>query len=188
MNKQESKYFYTASLMDEALLLLLEKKDFEYITVKELCQKAGVNRTTFYLHYQNMNELLEETINELNKKFLDSFSKEMTIEKALNEDKVLTTSKYLVPYLNFIKDNKKAFKLASTKPLLFKSDKAFKKLNENIFEPVLDRYGVKEDEKQYILAFYVKGVFSIILKWLDNNCSDDVELIVNIIEKVTLVK
>ena len=50
MNKQESRYAYTASLMDEALLLLLEEKEFDRITVKELCQKAGVNRTTFYLH------------------------------------------------------------------------------------------------------------------------------------------
>ena len=34
MDKRESKYFFTASLMDDALLLLLEKKDFEFITVK----------------------------------------------------------------------------------------------------------------------------------------------------------
>ena len=55
MNKSESKYFNTALLMDEALLLLLENKEFEYITIKEICQKAGVNRSTFYLHYQNTN-------------------------------------------------------------------------------------------------------------------------------------
>ena len=35
MNKSESKYYNTALLMDEALLLLLEKKDYEFITVKE---------------------------------------------------------------------------------------------------------------------------------------------------------
>ncbi|MBP5631164.1 MAG: TetR/AcrR family transcriptional regulator [Clostridia bacterium] len=56
MNRQESKYQYTASLMDEALLLLLEQKDYDAITVKEICQKAGVNRSTFYLHYESMNE------------------------------------------------------------------------------------------------------------------------------------
>ena len=43
MNKQESKYFYTASLFDDALIELLEKKDINYITIKELCDKAGVN-------------------------------------------------------------------------------------------------------------------------------------------------
>ena len=53
MNKSESKYYNTALLMDEALLLLLENKEFDFITVKEVCQKAGVNRSTFYLHYEN---------------------------------------------------------------------------------------------------------------------------------------
>ena len=61
MNKSESKYFNTALLMDEALLFLLEKKDFEFISVKEVCDKAGVNRSTFYLHYENMDDLLIRT-------------------------------------------------------------------------------------------------------------------------------
>ncbi len=52
MNKNESKYFNTALLMDEALIHLLTKKDIGYITVKEICEKAGVNRSTFYLHYE----------------------------------------------------------------------------------------------------------------------------------------
>ena len=51
MKKTESKYFYTAARMDQAFLELLEKKDMEYITVKEICETAGVNRSTFYLHY-----------------------------------------------------------------------------------------------------------------------------------------
>ena len=74
MNKSESKYFNTALLMDEALLFLLEKKDFEFISVKEICDKAGVSRSTFYLHYENMNDLLIETIGLINKKFRDSFN------------------------------------------------------------------------------------------------------------------
>ena len=61
MNKNESKYFNTAIRMDEALITLLEKKDFEYITIKEICDIAGVNRSTFYLHYENTSYLLKET-------------------------------------------------------------------------------------------------------------------------------
>ena len=60
MNKNESKYFNTAVKMDKALIELLEKKDFEYITIKEICEKAGVNRSTFYLHYENTVDLLRE--------------------------------------------------------------------------------------------------------------------------------
>ena len=46
MNRSESKYFVTAARMDAAFLALLEEKEFAYITVKEICEKAGVNRST----------------------------------------------------------------------------------------------------------------------------------------------
>lgn len=58
MNKNESKYFNTAIKMDEALITLLEKEDFEYITIKEICDTAGVNRSTFYLHYHAAKHIL----------------------------------------------------------------------------------------------------------------------------------
>lgn len=98
MNKNESKYFNTALFMNEALLSLLEKKDFEYITVKELCNKAGVNRSTFYLHYETMNDLLNETINMIEKKFYSSFNKDLKIDDLIKKDDkkdlILTKSKY----------------------------------------------------------------------------------------------
>ena len=69
MNKSESKYFHTAARMDRAFLELLEKKDFAYITVKEICQNAGVNRSTFYLHYETIADLLSESVDYLNAQF-----------------------------------------------------------------------------------------------------------------------
>lgn len=52
--------------MDQAFLALLEKKDFAYITVKEICEVAGVNRSTFYLHYETVGDLLSESIEYMN--------------------------------------------------------------------------------------------------------------------------
>ena len=74
MNKNESKYFNTAKKMDEALITLLEKKDFEYITIKEICYIAGVNRSTFYLHYSNTFDLLQETTSYILDKHLAYYS------------------------------------------------------------------------------------------------------------------
>ena len=61
--------------MDEALIALLKKKDFEFITVKEICEKAGVNRSTFYLHYENLGDLLAETTEMINKRFQEGYKK-----------------------------------------------------------------------------------------------------------------
>lgn len=62
VNRSENKYFNSAARMDEALIQLLAEKPFEYITVSEICKRAQVNRSTFYLHYDNTSELLAETI------------------------------------------------------------------------------------------------------------------------------
>jgi len=47
MKKSESKYFNTATKMDLALIALLKKKPFEYLTVSGICETAGDNRSTF---------------------------------------------------------------------------------------------------------------------------------------------
>ena len=57
MDKNESKYYNSSIKMNNALINLLDKKDFEDITVKEICQTASVNRSTFYLHYDNTYDL-----------------------------------------------------------------------------------------------------------------------------------
>ena len=97
MNKSESKYYNTALLMDEALLLLLEKKEYEFITVKEICEKAGVNRSTFYLHYQSIDELLFETIEMINKRFNSSFD-----NKKINPQTLKKEDLFLIDELNLL--------------------------------------------------------------------------------------
>lgn len=52
--------------MDEALLDLLQNKGAEFITVKEICKKAGVGRSTFYLHYQGVPDLVKECSEHVN--------------------------------------------------------------------------------------------------------------------------
>ena len=107
MNKSESRYFATAARMDEALLTLLAKKDFEYITVKEICEVAGVNRSTFYLHYETMSDLLSESISRINEQFLaymekDSDAFSVKLRNCPRNEIYIITPDYLTPYLSYI--------------------------------------------------------------------------------------
>ena len=105
MNKNENKYLYSAQLMNQALLQLLETKDLDYITVTEITKKAGVHRSTFYLHYDNVYELFEETVENLNKEFGNWFLNEK--EDVIAQKKLfLITDEYLEPYLAFVQKRK----------------------------------------------------------------------------------
>lgn len=46
----------------EALLELMEEKDYKKITVREISEKSTLNRATFYLHYYDKDELLEQML------------------------------------------------------------------------------------------------------------------------------
>jgi len=183
MNKQESRYANTASLMDEAFLQLLEHKEFDRITVKELCQKAGVNRTTFYLHYESMNDLLEETIDRINERFRAYLHE---VAQGDPSTEILTSEKYLRPYLGFIKENSRAYRVIHLKDHLFKSQKTFESFYETIFSPALSHFGVREDEKKYVFAFYTQGTVAIIGKWLEENCQEDIDRIIDLIMRHTM--
>ena len=187
MNKNESKYFNTAILFDEALIYLLENKDIEYITIKEICNKAGVNRSTFYLHYENINDLVEETMNYINKKFMNYFNENTKefIEKIKNsklEDLKLIEKKYLTPYLSFVKD-KKIFKASFNNPSGMKVNNKYNHLKYYILNPILDRFNIVEKEKGYLLTFYINGIMAIIKEWIDMDCKDSINDIEDIIIK-----
>lgn len=65
MNQQDARVRYTRSVLQKHFLALLNKKPLNRITVKELCERSGVNRATFYKHYQDIYDLmltLEEAV------------------------------------------------------------------------------------------------------------------------------
>jgi AcrR family transcriptional regulator len=177
--------------MDEALLLLLEKKDFEYITVKEICDIAGVNRSTFYLHYENTCDLLRETTQYVLDKhfsYYDVDAKDVfrRLESCPKQDLIFITRGYLVPYLTFIKENCRLFKLTIKQFRVMNMDEVYGKMFRYIFEPVLVQFGVSIKERTYVIKFYLTGVFAIVMEWLDNDCKDDMDFIIKVINDCVL--
>ena len=186
MNKNESKYFNTAIKMDEALITLLEKKDFEYITIKEICDTAEVNRSTFYLHYENTSDLLKETTRYIIDKHLayyeiDQKRISLQFETCKREELLFITDEYLVSYLKFIKDNQRLFKVSIKQFNSFNMNEVYGRMFEHIFNPILERFHVPEKERAYVMKFYLTGVFAIVMEWLDKNCSDDMETVTRVI-------
>lgn len=186
MNRSESKYFNTALLMDEALVQLLAVKAFEYITVKDICQKAGVNRSTFYLHYESLADLLQETMDHLLKEFLSMFPIRPDvflpeIETAELSNLVLIQSDFIRPYLTFVRDHKAVYAAAYKNPGAMRTDGNFTGMTKHILEPILRRFGVPEKQQRYMIVFYINGCASIVREWLRQGCQDSIEEVEQII-------
>lgn len=187
MNKSESKYFNTALRMDEALIALLEEKDLEYITVKEICHQAGVNRSTFYLHYETIADLVNETLEMIQRRFISYFPQQEenvlgNISSREREELVLVTREYLLPYLRFIRDNKKIYRAAVRNPGSMQAYTRYVELKQRILSPILERFEIPANHRPYYIAYYVEGIAAIIKEWLQQDCADKVEMIADIIE------
>ncbi len=188
MNRSESKYFATAARMDDAFLALLEKKDFAYITVKEICEVAGVNRSTFYLHYETMADLLSESVNHMNEQFLAYMKKdsETFVTKLRNcplDELYFITPEYLTPYLNYIEQHKRLFCTVTENSEVLGLEKSYDRMFYHVFTPILDRYGIPQQDRRYIMAFYIQGLMAIISEWLRNDCADSIEYVVGVIQR-----
>lgn len=186
MNKSTSKYFNTAVRFDKALLSLLEKKPFEYITISEICETAGVNRSTFYLHYENTGDLLKETTAYV----LDDFSSYFPVDiedltmkftECNLQDLQFINETYLYPYLSFVKENQRVFSAVLSQPAAFDTNTIFQKLFDNIFNPILNRFRYPKDEQNYVMMFYLNGITAIITEWLKDGCKKSIEDISTII-------
>ena len=58
MKKTDARVRYTKNAIKEAFLSCLEEKPVNQITVKEICERAQLNRATFYAHYRDCYDLL----------------------------------------------------------------------------------------------------------------------------------
>lgn len=188
MNKSESKYFATAAKMDEAFLALLEKKDFAYITVKEICAEAGVNRSTFYLHYETIGDLLAESMEHMNRQFLDYMSHDSEafmakLHTCPMEELYLLTPEYLTPYLNYIKEHRRLFRTATENAAVLGLNSSYNRMFRHVFTPILERYGVPQQDRAYLMAFYIQGLMAILTEWLKGDCADSIEHILAIIRR-----
>lgn len=193
MNKFESKYFNTAILFDEALIHLLEKKDIDYITVKEICNIAGLNRSTFYLHYESINDLVDETMEYITNKFMNYFDEDIDsfinkIDDCSIDELMLIKKKYLTPYLNFVKENQKIFLAAFNNPYGMRVNDRYDNLMKNILIPILNRFNILDKDKKYLINFYISGIMAIIKEWISNKCIDLIDDIENIIIKCVIDK
>ena len=187
MNRSESKFQNTANKMGGAFIALLESKEFSNITVMDICKAAGVNRSTFYAHYDNTYDLLKETYQGL----IDNFLTECTFDNSVNlsdmqnlskDDLNFISPKYLLPYLKYIQGHKRLFKIYAENAHVFEASKMDDYMIENIFVPIYAKHGVTDKKLIYYMQkFFLKGIDAIINEWVRNDCEDDILFICEII-------
>ena len=168
MAKTDRRILRTRSMLWEALIALIQEKDYSEITIQDIADRANVNRVTFYLHYQDKQDLLENSVEEI---FTDLLSK---ITPLTGENfRLNIPPQGLILVYQFLAENAKFYRIILGEngiPFLIN------RLRKNLAEITIQRFQMlMSDEYQRkmpieIVAQYAAGsIVGLITWWLEND-------------------
>jgi AcrR family transcriptional regulator len=146
----------TRLLLRTALIELMQEKPFNEITIKEICEQADLNRTTFYLHYTDQFALLADVENEVYQKTLETLK---NVKPAADAPGMIET------FLNYIKSNASLFRIlfVDADSEGFRSRFVQNMLNHLRFNIPLS---CAAEEEPYLLCFLMQGSVHMIMEWI----------------------
>jgi AcrR family transcriptional regulator len=169
----------TRMLLRRALTDAMRGKPIAGISVKELCERAGVNRGTFYAHYRDIYDLLEQ----MEREMLEDFK--AALEPLLDaEGEGITPLKVTAGIFRCIRDNADLCSVT----LGPNGDKAFAARVINIGrERCMETYsalfaGAPRVVLEYYYAFVSAGCIGLLEKWLGEGMTTDVEELARVCE------
>lgn len=161
--KESRKTRYTKIVLQNSLFELMEKKPIEKITIKELCENADINRTTFYAHYTDQYDLLAKIENETL-----SWAKGAIASLADNNDKN-ESIKILEEIFQYFVENSKNLKILMSE----RGDINFQK---QIFTIIYQQCGISfisglninPSIRDEYFVYVVNGSIGLLQHWLKN--------------------
>lgn len=172
----------TKDVLKKSLIALMGEKSINSITVKELCEKADINRGTFYLHYKDVFHMLEEIEKELYEEFQD-----MILSHEISPDKI-ETKPILEDIFTFIAQNSDFCMVV----LCERGDMVFvKKIVSIIYEKGYSDWSniFKKNDKDLFDKYYsfiLYGAIGLIDYWLKNGLKESPEYMAMLTENIIL--
>ena len=155
----------TKNLITLALYELLVREDYDDITVKDICKKAGVSRMSFYRYYNNKRDIFIDYSDERFAEFYET----------LLMNKNIDLSDFLIQVFVFFKKYRREILI-------------LKKANQQ--QVLLDqfqsyaRYVIAQDHQRLIkfkisnqvpIYFLTGGLFNVLMNWITDGCKESPE-------------
>lgn len=177
--KTDLRIIKTKNALYYALIDLLKEKTFEEIKVSNICEKAYVNRSTFYAHYKDKYELFVDLINSLK----DSFKKELkSIEEDDLKDYYLKMIKVFLNHIEGKEDIYKSILINNRSSIII--DMIYDTVKEDINERANNNdKGVPND---VFTSYYLGGVVNIVIEWFKNNKKYTKEQMIEYLDKLMI--
>ncbi|MBQ7351472.1 MAG: TetR/AcrR family transcriptional regulator [Clostridia bacterium] len=173
MNTKNNKRYKTSSEKIETIFLtLILNHKYEDITISQICENAGINRSTFYAHYDDINDLIVK----IEARFATGTA--MIFDYGLRQ-----THEAFVEMFSFVKKNKLFYKAFLSIPYATLAEINTKsKILTNIKDKRL-KVAADDVELQYRASFFGAGIKEICRLWLERDCKESPEQMAKLLLK-----
>ncbi len=157
---------FTRIAIKESFWKLLNERPLNQITVKDIVEDCGINRNSFYYHFQDMPSMAEEIFEELIDHTIKEHPSIDSFEEGLNiiVDLILKNKKAIYHIYNSV-DHR-----ILEKHLLDICEYAVTKYIETAFSDI----SISEDDKKLLIRFHKCQCFGQIVEWLNSGMKPDV--------------
>lgn len=152
----------TKEVLFDTLLGLLNHHHFDNITVSQLCKQARINRTTFYAHYKNIDELFKEhfetILNDLKQSYV-----------GMNKKLQVPELDSMVPLFEHILTYRKIYDVLLSEHAPITYTLRFQNAIAQFPSEVIKRHIKKDIDLELYYAFCVGATFGMIRHWKNTN-------------------
>lgn len=150
---------------------LYQRLPIEKISVSELCRVAGYNRTTFYVYYDNIYDLLNRCIEEMIRP-IEQHVTELSQLGAQSDKGVLERL-----YLTILKTHEKRIHLLIEHHQLYLLEDKVKTLIKPALRSAFAQQDLSERDIDYMLEYQLAAGFGVVSKWFHDQDMTDEEIV-----------
>ena len=168
LKKEDRRVRRTKKLLTQALTELLQKKQVNEITVKELTDLADMNRGTFYMYYRDIFDMLEKIEDELFQNL------DVIAQTHEHGDPTQQVKPILLDLFRFIEENQEMCRvLLSPNGDMNFLHRLYEAIRERSLEIWKDQMGsLGEKEFDYRYSFVIFGCAGMIRAWVNRSCQE----------------
>ena len=157
----------SCSWLEQAMIRLLERMDISEVTVAALCREARVNRSTFYANYRDIPDLAARIRERMVEELLASFHD-------ITEEDYIARS--FLALFSMVRENQPLFRACFKLGIQWKVDFPY-------YDRDMARRRFGERHLEYHIEFFQAGLNAVLHRWLDGNCRETPEELLQIIQE-----
>ena len=168
--KKNERFAETDRRIRKAFTKMVLNKKTKQISVREICEATGINRSSFYLHYADIPALLTAIVGE---KWAEAIKR---IQEEMRGDPNIFSEAYVAATLREAKRDRAFYRAYFEKFGTAELEKGYQTLFEDVLKPYFRLLGIEGEHcMEYHFEFVKTGYFAVMRKWLLYGCPETPE-------------